>query len=495
MPVPFISNLGFTTVDTAGTLNTEAGAKDALPVQYYKLIGDIEGQLVINNNANHAKIILDMNNRTLVGADGSSSAVSPIQYNGTGTVELKGGGLITGGGQSSITATGTGNATDIAGISGLNVTASDANGPHYYRAGHTSGQKYFTSNLYKYIQLPFYNSTSSVLIMTSVLTGGVFQNYNNSNSGGNYGSFGSVSRVNMSHSAGTGTMVEVNYRIEGGNSGNVLTPTVIGTGTLSTSNISAIQSLQTVSSTFAFGGSGIIHTGNNVCVIWNTYSDRAGAFTGRHQYGQSYIGTNTAGEVFAYGLRSGGISGGTANITLTNNSGSAVTITAGGDWTATSLANGATQTFSNTNFFNSTDYNNRQQWSFTGASSAIADIAASGTGNATVQIADGGAGADGTVVIAINGSTFTVTNNNTNPINIVAGTGSANIGATSTASFTGSGTGWSYTGKKPTENSDNDPFSTAVAFSGTGVTNNSDGVPTGGIDTTNFTGEFSRTKT
>ena len=33
MPVPFISNLGFTTVDTAGTLNTEAGAKDALPVQ------------------------------------------------------------------------------------------------------------------------------------------------------------------------------------------------------------------------------------------------------------------------------------------------------------------------------------------------------------------------------------------------------------------------------------------------------------------------------
>ena len=74
--------------------------------------------------------------------------------------------------------------------------------------------------------------------MTSVLTGGVFQNYNNSNSGGNYGSFGSVSRVNMSHSAGTGTNVEVNYRIQGGNSGNVLTPTVIGTGTLSTSNIS-----------------------------------------------------------------------------------------------------------------------------------------------------------------------------------------------------------------------------------------------------------------
>ena len=34
MSVPFISNLGFTTVDTAGTLNTKAGSKDALPVQF-----------------------------------------------------------------------------------------------------------------------------------------------------------------------------------------------------------------------------------------------------------------------------------------------------------------------------------------------------------------------------------------------------------------------------------------------------------------------------
>ena len=100
----------------------------------------------------------------------------------------------------------------------------------------------------------------------------------------------------------------------------------------------------------------------------------------------------------------------------------------------------------------------RQQWSFTGASSAIADIAGNGSGAQTVSIANGGAGADGTVVVAINGSTYTITNNNTNPINFVAGTGSANIGAQSTASFTGSGTTWSYAGKAPTENSDNDPF-------------------------------------
>ena len=67
MSVPFISNLGFTEVSTAGTLNTKAGSKDALPVQYYKLTADITGVLTINNTANHAKIILDMNNRKFIG--------------------------------------------------------------------------------------------------------------------------------------------------------------------------------------------------------------------------------------------------------------------------------------------------------------------------------------------------------------------------------------------------------------------------------------------
>ena len=98
MSVPFISNLGFTTVDTAGTLNTKAGSKDALPVQFYRLTADITGTLTINNNANHAKIILDMNNRNLLGASGTGTASTPIVYNGTGTVDIKGGGLISSGG-------------------------------------------------------------------------------------------------------------------------------------------------------------------------------------------------------------------------------------------------------------------------------------------------------------------------------------------------------------------------------------------------------------
>ena len=38
MGAPLISNLGFTEVSSAGSLNSEAGAKINLPIQLYKLI-------------------------------------------------------------------------------------------------------------------------------------------------------------------------------------------------------------------------------------------------------------------------------------------------------------------------------------------------------------------------------------------------------------------------------------------------------------------------
>ena len=58
MSVPFFSNLGFTEVNSAGTLNTKAGNKDNLPIQYYKLTADITGVLTINNTTNHKKLFL-----------------------------------------------------------------------------------------------------------------------------------------------------------------------------------------------------------------------------------------------------------------------------------------------------------------------------------------------------------------------------------------------------------------------------------------------------
>ena len=48
MAIPFISNIGFTEVDPAGTLNDKAGtAKSKLPIQFYKLTDNISGNLTL----------------------------------------------------------------------------------------------------------------------------------------------------------------------------------------------------------------------------------------------------------------------------------------------------------------------------------------------------------------------------------------------------------------------------------------------------------------
>ena len=57
--IPLISNIAITEVSSSGTLNTKAGNAVALPVQYFKLTGNISGNLLLSNNANHKKIILD----------------------------------------------------------------------------------------------------------------------------------------------------------------------------------------------------------------------------------------------------------------------------------------------------------------------------------------------------------------------------------------------------------------------------------------------------
>ena len=56
MAITLISNVGFTEINTSGTLNTVAGIKDNLPVQFYKVVNNINGQLVIDNNDNHKNL-------------------------------------------------------------------------------------------------------------------------------------------------------------------------------------------------------------------------------------------------------------------------------------------------------------------------------------------------------------------------------------------------------------------------------------------------------
>ena len=90
MGAPLISNLGFTEVNSSGSLNTKAGAKINLPIQLYKLTDNISGQLELSSTANHKKIILDTNGFNIenTGAPLNLDAPSGVE------VEIKGNGSI-----------------------------------------------------------------------------------------------------------------------------------------------------------------------------------------------------------------------------------------------------------------------------------------------------------------------------------------------------------------------------------------------------------------
>lgn len=90
MAIPLISNIGFTEVSSAGTLNDKAGtAKSKLPIQFFKLTDNISGNLTLNNDSAHKKIILDTNGNNLINASGS-----PLTTNSSTTLELLGSGNI-----------------------------------------------------------------------------------------------------------------------------------------------------------------------------------------------------------------------------------------------------------------------------------------------------------------------------------------------------------------------------------------------------------------
>ena len=90
MSIPLISGLGFTAVDSAGTLNDKAGtSKSKLPIQFFKLTDNISGNLILNNDSAHKKIILDTNGKTII-----NSAGAPLTTNSDVTLELKGSGNV-----------------------------------------------------------------------------------------------------------------------------------------------------------------------------------------------------------------------------------------------------------------------------------------------------------------------------------------------------------------------------------------------------------------
>ena len=90
MSIPLISGLGFTEVSSAGTLNDKAGtAKSKLPIQFFRLTDNISGNLTLNNDSAHKKIILDTNGKTILNSSGS-----PLTTNSSTTLEIKGSGNI-----------------------------------------------------------------------------------------------------------------------------------------------------------------------------------------------------------------------------------------------------------------------------------------------------------------------------------------------------------------------------------------------------------------
>ena len=91
MGAPLISNLGFTEVSSAGSLNTKAGTKINLPVQLFKLTDNVSGQLTLDSTSNHKKIILDTNGFNI---DNNQDAPLDMDAPAGVKIELKGNGSI-----------------------------------------------------------------------------------------------------------------------------------------------------------------------------------------------------------------------------------------------------------------------------------------------------------------------------------------------------------------------------------------------------------------
>lgn len=88
--IPLFSNIGYSEISSAGNLSDAMGtAKSKLPIQYFKLTGNVSGNLTMPSNSVHRKIFLDTNGYTLINPTGS-----PITSNSSVPMILKGSGNI-----------------------------------------------------------------------------------------------------------------------------------------------------------------------------------------------------------------------------------------------------------------------------------------------------------------------------------------------------------------------------------------------------------------
>ena len=179
-----------------------------------------------------------------------------------------------------------------------------------YQAGRAGAQRSFTAGQFKFAHISFPRNSATSVDMVRVSDGTVFQSRNNNNGGDSFPTYGFTPiTTDMTHSAGTGATQAFSVNLQGSNSGNISSVTAIGGGTISAAQDTAIRGLATRrvgtggnAYTQAYGGIGVVYA-NNVAVMWNTHSDFEGRFNGRHQFGQRYLGSTTAGTVTAFANR------------------------------------------------------------------------------------------------------------------------------------------------------------------------------------------------
>ena len=92
MSIPFIGNVGFTEISSAGSLTSAASSRIALPIQLFKLTGSISGQLTLTENSNHKKVIIDTNGNNIINSSGSPLNVDcpsgvAVELKGSGNVQ------------------------------------------------------------------------------------------------------------------------------------------------------------------------------------------------------------------------------------------------------------------------------------------------------------------------------------------------------------------------------------------------------------------------
>ena len=92
MSIPFIGNVGFTEISSAGSLTSAASSRIALPIQLFKLTSSISGQLTLTENSNHKKVIIDTNGNNIINSSGSPLNVDcpsgvAVELQGSGNVQ------------------------------------------------------------------------------------------------------------------------------------------------------------------------------------------------------------------------------------------------------------------------------------------------------------------------------------------------------------------------------------------------------------------------